>query len=190
MLDLSNKIRVGLAAVILIPVLLYWGFASSPNETERENVSLLHGMDYFVETAVIQEWDAEGKLLRTLHTDQLEHYPNLKLSTLDKPESISIRKDYSKVKITSDTGTVLDDNNQTNLAGNVIVNDNPDSTSATILSTEQLTIYPNRDYAETDEPVNIVSSQSILKGVGMDIDFNTRILNLHSRVEGSHDNAK
>ena len=190
MLDLSNKIRVALAAIILIPVLLYWGFASSPNEGARTNSSLLNGIDYFVEEATIKEWNNEGKLSRVLNTAKLEHYPNLSLSTLDHPESLSVRNDGSKVKLTSDTGTVLDDNNQTNLAGNVIVNDNPDSISATILNTEQLTIYPDKDYAETDEPVKITSQQSILEGVGMDVDFNNRVLNLHSRVEGTHDNAK
>ncbi len=188
MFELTNKIRIWLTALILIPVLLYWGFASSPNESREQNNGLSDSMDYFVDKAVIKEWDNNGHPQQKLVTTRLEHDPTTKQSQLDKPKSLIYRDNNSRVQITSDSGIVLDDNNRTDLEGNVVVNDNSDPKSATVLKTDQLSVYPKKDYAETDQAVTIESQLSRMEGVGMDIQFNDRILNLHSRVEGTHKN--
>lgn len=190
MTGLSNRYRVAIAAFILVPVLLYWGFASSPNENGTPRSVLSDKMDYFVDKATVKEWDASGKPQRKLTTARLEHDPRQQHSTLTNPESFSYRDNNSAVKISALTGTVLDDNSRTDLAGDVIVNDNPNSDSATVLNTTRLSVFPKQDFAETDKPVTIISPQSRLEGVGMDINFNSRILNLHSRVKGAHENEK
>ncbi|MAY42329.1 MULTISPECIES: LPS export ABC transporter periplasmic protein LptC [unclassified Neptuniibacter] len=188
--ELSNKTRIILAAIILIPVLLYWGFSSSPNESISQNTKAKNTIDYFVENATFKEWDSDGSLLRKTESILLEHYPKEKASHLDKPINTSYRTDHSQLKISSDKGTVRDNNRRTDLSGNVVVIDNPDTESQTIINTNFLTIYPKKDYAETEEHVTITSPHSKLEGVGMDVTFDTRILNLHSRVKGTHSNAE
>jgi lipopolysaccharide export system protein LptC len=190
MLELSNKARIILAAIILIPVLLYWGFSSSPNESISQTNKVEKEIDYYLENATAKEWGADGRLLRKTDTIRLEHHPKEKASHLEKPININYRADNSRLRITSDTAIALDNNTQTDLVDNVVVIDNPDSENSTIMNTQYLKIYPQRNYADTEEHVTIVSSNSQLEGVGMDVDFNTRILNLHSRVKGIHKNAE
>jgi lipopolysaccharide export system protein LptC len=190
MLELSNKARIILAAIILIPVLLYWGISSSPNESLSQGNKVEKEIDYFLTNVTAKEWGSDGKLLRKTDTIRLEHHPNEKASHLEKPINVNYRSDDSQLRITSDTGIALDDNSQTELIDNVVVIDNFDSENSTIMNTSYLTIYPQRNFADTNEHATIVSPNSQLEGVGMDVDFNTRILNLHSRVKGIHKNAE
>lgn len=188
--ELSNKARIILAATILIPVLLYWGFSSSPNESISSNAKAKNKIDYFVENATFKEWDSNGRLLRKTESILLEHHPKEKVSHLNKPINTSYRKDYSQLQISSDIGLARDNNRRTDLSGNVVIIDNPKTESQTVMNTNFLTIYPKKDYAETEDHVTITSPNSKLEGVGMDVTFDTRILNLHSRVKGTHSNAK
>lgn len=188
--ELSSKLRLILAATILIPVLLYWGFSGSPHEGDKSTSPLTDKMDYFVDGAKIREWQKDGDLQRGLETIRLEHNPKREHSELTTPRSIHYRDNGTQLLTTSDTGITLDDNSRTDLAGNVIVHDNPDSLSGTTLKTEHLTIYPEKDFAETDQPVVIESPETIMAGVGMDIEFNNRIMNLHNQVKGTHDKAE
>lgn len=189
MSDLSNRQRLIVAALILVPILLYWGFGETPQEASRTESALSEKMDYFIDNAKTREWDNEGKLKRKMESIRVEHDPKAALNHLTKPESITFRKNYSQIIVTAQEGTILDDNSRTDLAGDVIVHDNPTSETGTVLSTDVLSIYPQNDYAETDKPVTITSADSNLKGVGMDLHFEERILNLHSNVKGTHKNA-
>ncbi|WP_286237297.1 LPS export ABC transporter periplasmic protein LptC [Neptuniibacter halophilus] len=188
MFDLANRLRLILAALILVPVLLYWGISDSPQESVSR-APLTDQMDYFIDQGKLREWQSEGQLQRQLSTIRLEHYPAEQASHLQQPKTLSYREDGSRVRVTANKGVSLDDNSRTDLAGDVRVHDNPDTPTATILKTEQLAIFHQLDRAETDLPVTIESANSILQGVGMDVEFNSRVMNLHSQVEGTHNNA-
>jgi len=55
------------------------------------------------------------------------------------------------------------------------------------LKTEKLVLEPNRDYAETDQPVTITNPGNIIKGVGMQAFLNSNIIKLLSRVNTVHE---
>lgn len=184
MFELSNRLRLVIAALILVPFLLYWGFTSTPQEASSDISQLTGKIDYYVENVNTREWDDSGKLKRTLTSPRIEHDPKAQLNFITSPKNLSYRADNSQVQITANEGVTLDDNSRTDLAGNVIVHDNPTSESGTKLLTEQLSIYPQDDYAETDQPVTISSTSGNLKGTGMDLHFEKQVLNLHSNVKG------
>lgn len=190
MAEFSSRIRILIAAAILVPVLLYWGFAGSPAPTPETQPVLSGQIDYFVEDAKVKEWDETGKLKRSMTSTRIEHAPSSGTHNIAQPVSKHYRNDGTYSQITAERGVAQDDNSRMDLAGNVIVNDNPESTTAITLNTETLAVFPPKDYAETDAAVVIKSRTSKLEGVGMGIDFNARTLNLHSRVEGIHHNAK
>jgi len=186
----SSRLRIILAAIILIPILLYWGFGHTPQESAVKTSPLSEKMDYFVDQANIREWKENGKLTRELLSERVEHNPTLELNHLTKPKNISYRDDGSQIIVTSLEGQTLDNNSRTDLAGGVIVHDNPSSEKGAVLTTEQISIYPQQDYAKTEHPVKISTSTGHIEGVGMDVNFNKRVLNLHSSVKGAHSNAK
>jgi len=184
MFPLRNRIRLIIAALILIPILLYWGYSGTPQEASNDITQLTGRIDYYVDNAHTREWDEAGMLKRTITATKIEHDPQAEVNYLTYPKSISFRSDRSQVQITSEKGVALDDNSRTDLAGNVIVHDNPTSASSVKLVTERLSIYPKDDFAETDQPVTISSASGNLKGTGMDLHLEKQVLNLHSNVKG------
>lgn len=190
MLELSSKQRVLLALFILIPVLLYWGFSGTPAESKASAPANATKIDYFVEHAVTTEWNAQGQTSLLLKAEKVEHHPAQAQSILIAPHSLHYRESSPPLEITAKTGYATDDNQRIDLAGNVVVHDNSISQEATIMRTEQLTIYQAEEYAETDKPVKITSPYGNMEGVGMDIQFQERRLNLHSRVKGIHIDAQ
>lgn len=190
MLELSSKQRIWLALFILIPVLLYWGFSGTPAEIQTSTPSNPTKIDYFVEQAVTTEWNTQGQKALTLQSQKVEHLPAKAHSLLTSPHSIHYRDNQPPLEVTANSGQANDDNQRIDLAGNVVVHDNSVVQQPTIMRTQQLTIYQTQEYAETDKPVKITSAYGNMEGVGMDIQFQERRLNLHSRVKGIHIDAQ
>ena len=188
--ELSSKARIILAAFILIPVLLYWGFGTSPVEQTPSRSNLPDQVDYFIDNAKIQEWDTDGQLIRKVETKKLEHKPHKEANFLDAPISTQFQKNGNISLLTAAKGVVLDDNSKTDFVGDIEIYSNKGQPNETIMRTEKLSVFHKQNIAETDQPVTIESANSLMQGTGMDIDFNDQILNLHSRVKGTHNNAK
>lgn len=187
---MNSKNRVILASTILIPVLLYWGFGESPQESQSDSQGLSNKIDYFVENATIREWAIDGELKRQLITEKLEHNPQIEASFLTNPQVVHIKDNGEGLHVISNQGIARDDNSQTDLLGNVVIYSRKHQENETTLKTEKLSFFPQQDIAQTDQPVTIESRHTRMEGIGMDIDFNEQVLNLHSQVEGTHDNAK
>lgn len=189
--DLRNRLPLLVAALILVPVLLYWGFSGSPGELSRKPSGKINQqIDYFVNQAKVTEWKTDGQLLNTLHSKRVEHHPQQAHNQLTKPVNYRHRENQPPVRITADRGITLDDNSRTDLAGNVQVHDNPDSEHATIMRTEALSIFTQDNYATSDQRVTITSPDGMQTGIGMHADFDSRTMTLHSRVEGRYDNEQ
>ncbi len=186
---MNSKSRVILASVILIPVLLYWGFGQSPQEHIPDNKGLSNTIDYYLEQATIREWSTDGQLAIRLETEKLEHNPQLEVNYLTNPRMTHLGNE-KPFYASSDQGIAFDDNSRTDLLGNVAIYSNKGQDDETTLKTEKLSFFPQQNIAQTDQPVTIKSPDSQMKGIGMDINFDDQILNLHSQVEGTHENAK
>ena len=55
MFELSNRLRLVIAALILVPFLLYWGFTSTPQEASSDITQLTGKIDYYVENVNTRE---------------------------------------------------------------------------------------------------------------------------------------
>lgn len=188
--ELSNRQRLIITLLILVTILLYWGVAETPQEASRPSSALSEKMDYFIDAAKSREWNETGALKRQISSIRVEHDPKALRNHLTEPHGLVYRDDNSKVTVTADRGISYDDNSRTDLAGNVIVHDNPSSDSATVLTTEALSIFPQKETAETDQKVVISSTSGNTEGVGMDYHFEKRVMNLHADVKGFYKDAK
>ena len=189
--DLSAKLRIFTAFLIVSAALLYWGLVASPQENRKTPIQTVSSkIDYFVEQGKTKSWDAQGNLELKLSSTLIEHDPSQQLSFITSPNSKHYRKNNLPIDVTAQQGTVTDDNVRIDLAGNVVLLDNSFAKQPTTLTTEKLTIYQHDQYAETDQPVEINSESGNIEAVGMDIQFEDRIMNFHSQVKGIHLNAQ
>lgn len=89
--------------------------------------------------------------------------------------------------IHADHAKVLDGNTKILLWGNVRISQLPGRNShfLTLLTTE-LTLYPDKSFAETDQPVTIKQPGSIVHAIGMQADLNKGYIKLLSKTEGQY----
>lgn len=185
---LDNRIRLVFAILILGGVLVYWGLSMSPQERISSSAKKVIDVDYFATQAVFKQWHPNGRLQRILTTIKLEHSPRLRLSYLTTPEAIYYADGGDKTFIRSKLGEVADQTNVTRLTGDVSIRSKPDTPLEKELKTELLWVYPQNNKAETEQPVKILMNDGIMKAVGMDVDLNTHIMNLHTGVKGTYNN--
>jgi len=56
-------------------------------------------------------------------------------------------------------------------------------------TTDYLHVIPDRDWAETDQPVMMTNQYNVIRAVGMELDNKTRSAKLLSRVRATHEPA-
>lgn len=188
---LSARLRLFIAALLLGPVLLYWGLGIAPSERRTEPPrALQEGEDYFATDTHTRVFNQKGQLEQELVTPRLDHYPEQQISTLTQPQFVLYGKEGSITTVDSNKGTLPDDRSKALLTGDVRVNDRSTSGVGTRVLTEKLTLHPDTKFAETDQPVTILSDNVRYDAVGMKASFEKQTLNLLSNVQGKHENEK
>ncbi|MCF6807943.1 LPS export ABC transporter periplasmic protein LptC [Thiotrichales bacterium 19S9-11] len=96
--------------------------------------------------------------------------------------------------ITSDHGYLSDHNEKLKLWGNVIIKrpgDGKDKPPLKI-TTSILYVYPNKDFAETDQPVKMeqLGSKNIITGTGMKAHMNPEKIQLLSNVRSYYEDSE
>nr|WP_228050787.1 LPS export ABC transporter periplasmic protein LptC [Pontibacterium sinense] len=184
----TARTRLIIAALLLGPVLLYWGLGIAPSERSQPPKALQEGEDYFATDTRTRVFDDKGMLEQTLSTPRLDHYPDRAESELTSPEIVLYGTDGSVTTTTATQGTLPDDRAKALLTGNVQIKDRASSGATTLVLTETLTLYPDTKLAETDESVTILSDNTRYDATGMTASFENKTLKLLSNVQGLHEN--
>lgn len=183
---LTGRTRLIIAAGILIPTVIYLGLdepkksrlsPDAPSATQQQS-------DYYIVNGKIRDYSAQGTLEQQLSALQLEHLPALQQTTVIAPQLTIFDADTPPQSISSKAGIILDDNSQVTLAGSVVLQNNPDKSQATILTTEALLFFPQKDLIETDRPVVLISPAGKTTATGMTIDTRHSKIDLLSEVKG------
>jgi lipopolysaccharide export system protein LptC len=59
-----------------------------------------------------------------------------------------------------------------------------------VVQTSYLHIIPDDNIAKTDQPVTITDANIVVDAIGLELNNETRILKLHSRVRGTYEQKK
>jgi lipopolysaccharide export system protein LptC len=62
--------------------------------------------------------------------------------------------------------------------------------SELVVRTDYLHILPDDNIARTDQPVTITDANIVVNAIGLELNSETRILKLHSRVRGTYEQNK
>lgn len=169
----------------LLASLTFWLQRTILNEREPHSVKGQHEVDFVVEEFTARKLDAHGNLMYTLAAQKMLHYSDdedtevtqPRLTYFGEPPSMHLRarsavinKDRTVVELRDDVRAVRE-------------------ASATepelVLTTTQLTVFPDDEVASTKAPVKIVQGLSVLTGVGLDMDNKVRTFKLHDQVSGT-----
>lgn len=129
-----------------------------------------------------------GELHFKLFSPKAIHYPEKNSTVILKPQLIFYSDKRNEWRITADNALAQDGDNVVSLWGNVkIIQPKTTDSPETTITTTEITLYPKRSYAKTDQYVTINRENSTLRSKGMTVDFKKGILTTKSKTRGTYD---
>jgi lipopolysaccharide export system protein LptC len=115
------------------------------------------------------------------------HYPNKTDSEIINPKITLFRPQGAPVYITADHGWINKQGTRVKLKGHTVIKRNKSLMNLfSQLETPELTIWPNKNFAETDKTVKITTASTIATGVGMKAYLESEHYYLLNQVKGKH----
>lgn len=138
--------------------------------------------DYIVERFSFVRMTKTGQPSYIISGDKLTHLPTDDSSVIDKPIVRSLSGDNPPMHIRAERARVDEENTRVTLMKNVHIDRAASPTSREMhLATEQLTIFPEEDRMETDQPVRLKMGNATATGAGLKANNATGQLTLNGR---------
>lgn len=142
----------------------------------------LNEPDYIIEQFSVVRMTKEGKPSYIVSGDKLVHRPIDDSSEIDKPLVRNLSSTQPPMDITAQRARVDENNSRVKLQGDVKIDRAALGKSPAMqMTTQALTVYPDEDRMETDQPVQIVQGGATANGTGMKANNATRQVSLNGR---------
>jgi len=142
----------------------------------------LNEPDYIIDQFSVVRMTKEGKPSYIVAGDKLVHRPIDDSSEIDKPLVRNLSSTHPPMDITAERARVDEYNTRVKLQGNVKIDRAAQGKSPAMqMTTQALTVYPDEDRMETDQPVRIVQGGTTATGSGMKANNATRQVELQGR---------
>ncbi|MGV7208000.1 LPS export ABC transporter periplasmic protein LptC [Oxalobacteraceae bacterium A2-2] len=138
--------------------------------------------DYIVERFSFVRAGKNGQPAYIISGDKLTHRPIDDSSVIDKPIVHSLATDQPPMNMRADTARVDEGNTRVQLNGSVdVVRPATAAAQPLRLTTPALTVFPDEERMETDQPVHLEMGKSTAQGSGMKANNATRQITLYGR---------
>jgi len=129
-----------------------------------------HDPDMIAEGTVQERFDATGRRQYVLKAKRFEHFPDDDSTLVDSPDLAHFgRRD--PLYLVAQKSNVLQGGKEVRLIGDVRGRrDASAETQAASFRTEELTVLPDEERAYTDLPIHMTRGNSVMDGVGMELD--------------------
>ncbi|TDY01090.1 LPS export ABC transporter periplasmic protein LptC [Thiohalophilus thiocyanatoxydans] len=184
-----NKLQVItiILLVILIGAFSNWLLTDLDTQPRVISREVRHDPDYYLENFTATSMGENGVAKHRLVADYLEHYPDDDSVVIQQLTLDLFRQDLPPWTAQANQGVVYEQGERVELSGEVELHrPATDHDEALTLLTEKLTVYPQREYAETDAAVTITSDSSETRAIGMQLDVAQGLLELLSDTRGTY----
>lgn len=143
--------------------------------------------DARMEDVIAVTMDKQGKPRMKIVTPKLTHYAQNDTTHFISPQLTLYRKSPQPWFITANFAKSMQGAEQVNFWDEVIIQHAADQNNpATIIKTSTLTVYPNKQTAETNDPIVMMQPNTTVKATGMFADMNTGDIKLLSQARGEY----
>jgi lipopolysaccharide export system protein LptC len=144
--------------------------------------------DFYMLNATINQFGSEGELQHRIAATRFTHFPLTDVTTMKFPKlALGKTRDSDPWEITSSKGRILPSSDYreevVELWSNVLASQSGNENEFVTIETNSLTVYPERDYAETDEPVFIKNQNGRTTAAAMKAFLNTGKFMFYSTPE-------
>jgi lipopolysaccharide export system protein LptC len=150
-----------------------------------------HDPDFIVDRLTGVSMNEAGFASYTLSAARMMHYPDDDSTLLTDPKFISYGSVKAPVTITSNEAVVSSKGDHVYFQDNVRVIRAPYAeNSELVLLTTFLHVVPDKHLALTDRSVTITDATTVVTADGFEMNSETRVIKLMSKVRGTYDPAK
>ncbi|MBU4635795.1 LPS export ABC transporter periplasmic protein LptC [Pseudomonas chlororaphis] len=187
---LSKKIRniliFGIITVLFLAV-GYWNI--SPERFLDKPVAQVDesAIDYYAINARSVQYLPDGKLQYEMTSDKVEHLKATEVTLLTKPDLQMYRGTAFPWHVQSEHGEVNPDGTQVELIDSVRVSRTDEKNRDLLITTTRMTVFPQKQYAQTDQDVRIDGAGGVTTGKGMKAYLKDGRMNLLSNVRGQYE---
>jgi lipopolysaccharide export system protein LptC len=187
---LSKKIRkflvFGCIAAIFAAV-GYWNisperFLDKPVEKIDETA-----IDYYATNAHSVQYLPDGRLQYEMTSDKVEHLKATEVTLLTNPDLNMFRGTEFPWHVQSEHGEVNPDGTQVELIDSVRITRFDEKNRKTLITTTRMTVFPQQQYAQTEQPVRIDGAGGVSTGKGMKAYLKESRIHLLSNVRGQYE---
>jgi lipopolysaccharide export system protein LptC len=142
-----------------------------------------HDPDFIIDGLFAVSMDAKGRARHTLFAQKMTHFPDDDTTLLVDPKFVIDPEAFSTVTVTARDALVSADGENIYFNNDVRVVRAPYAAqSELVLETNYLHVIPDDNIATTDQPVRINDANTVVTASGLELNSETRILNLRGRV--------
>ncbi|OGA49398.1 MAG: LPS export ABC transporter periplasmic protein LptC [Betaproteobacteria bacterium RIFCSPLOWO2_12_FULL_62_13] len=146
-----------------------------------------HDPDYIVDGLSAVRMAADGAIKHTLFAEKMVHYPDDDSTRLDSPRYVSYAAAQAPVTITAREALVSSEGENIYFRDDVLVKRAPYANKSELtMRTSYLHVIPDDNIARTDRAVTITDANTVVTAVGLELNNETRVLKLLSRVKGTY----
>lgn len=180
------RIFLPLAAALLVAI-GYWNIRPESFMEQSTAPAAEGAIDFYVENARTVQFQPDGKLHYKLTAERVEHLRSSDITLLNQPDLLLYRGGTYPWHVQSSRGEVSPGGAQVDLIDAVRVARTDAKGRPTLLTTSRLSVFPEREYAETAQPVRIEAANGITTATGMQAYLNESRMLLKSNVRGQHE---
>lgn len=136
--------------------------------------------DYYGEGLLSRQYGQAGALEQSFVASRSVHYPQEQRTEFSQPVLVSRDENGKRWQVTADQGEIQDKDHLLYLTGHVEIR--PVEDDDTIITTPTLVYNSNTRWAETSDPVVIVSPQIRINAIGMTMDIPRQRIQFSSEV--------
>ena len=164
-----NRIIALSTLILAFALTINWFMAESE---ETVDFTPRNEPDLYMLNATISQFNPEGELQHRIAANRFTHFPLTDLTTMKFPAlALGTARDSDPWEITSSEGRILPSSDYreeiVELWNNVLASRLSNGSTFVNIQTNSLSVYPERDYAETDEPVFIDNQSGRTTAAGM-----------------------
>ncbi len=149
--------------------------------------SLRPDPDYIVDTISAVRMAPDGTVKHTLSAERMVHYPHNDTTRLIAPRFVSYATTAAPVTVSAKEGLVSSEGENIYFENDVRVTRAPYADkSELVMETSYMHVIPDENIARTDRPVTITDANTVVHAIGLELNSETRVLKLFSKVRGTY----
>ncbi len=186
----TKKIRKFLllgALALLLAAVGYWNI-SPESFMDQPDASLDDtAIDYYAINTRSVQYLPDGTLQYDMTSDKVEHVKATDVSLLTTPNLNMYRGGAFPWHVQSKRGEVSSDGDQVELMDSVRVERTDEKQRTTIITSSRMTVFPQKEYAQTDQDVRIDGAGGVTTAKGMKAYLKDSRMDLLSNVRGQYE---